>query len=134
MFAVDPDYQSSGYGGKLLNFAQQYAKVNKETLFWLVQENLKCTTGQVMVISIRDDIIAWYNRMGFQSTGTYEDFPPPEAGSGVPQGDKKLQFLVLRKTLWLVNIENKCIAASLALLHKAQEFIWVWDRPNLKQR
>lgn len=50
-----------------------------------------------MVISVRDDIIAWYQREGFLKTDEYHDFPPPDANNGVPVGDTKLKFVVLRK-------------------------------------
>lgn len=88
LFAVDPDMQSAGFGKKLLQYAQDYAK-----------EKLRRTVGQVLVISVRDDIIAWYEREGFKRTGQFEEFPPPEANCGVSISGEELRLAVLRKNL-----------------------------------
>jgi hypothetical protein len=52
-----------------------------------------------MVITVRNDIIAWYERKGFKKTDEFQDFPPAEAGVGVPIGNSELQFITLRKSL-----------------------------------
>lgn len=57
MFAVNPDLQGSGIGKKLLQQADTHAREQG------------CTSVYMKVISIRTELIQWYQRHGYQDTG-----------------------------------------------------------------
>eukprot|EP01125_Pyxidicula_operculata_P023214 TRINITY_DN9906_c0_g1_i1.p1 TRINITY_DN9906_c0_g1~~TRINITY_DN9906_c0_g1_i1.p1 ORF type:complete len:100 (+),score=20.42 TRINITY_DN9906_c0_g1_i1:296-595(+) len=89
LICVDPDHQSKGLGYGLVSTAIDYSK-----------QHFSASKARIMVISIREDIIAWYKKIGFQPTNEFENFPPPEAGVGVPrEGVGKLQFTVMNKDI-----------------------------------
>jgi hypothetical protein len=50
------------------------------------------------VISVRDDLIAWYERRGYRRTGKMTPFPYGDERFGIPQRDD-LQFELLVKPL-----------------------------------
>jgi len=87
LFAIDPDHQSRGFGGKLFATAQKYAK-----------ENFRCTFGCMWVLTVRADILGWYQKLGFTETGKIANFPPETAKVGVSIIGA-LYFKELRKTL-----------------------------------
>lgn len=87
MFAVDPALQGGGVGRRALAEAERIAKVE-----W------NCEQMQMTVITLRDSLIAWYLRRGYQRTGVLKPFPYGDARFGIPRrGD--LQFEVLAKSL-----------------------------------
>jgi GNAT superfamily N-acetyltransferase len=57
MFSVSPLLQAKGIGRQLLIAAEEYAR------------QLDCHTLTMTVISIRHELIAWYQRRGYQPTG-----------------------------------------------------------------
>lgn len=57
MFSVSPLLQAKGIGRQLLIAAEEYAR------------QLDCHTLTMTVISIRHELIAWYQRCGYQPTG-----------------------------------------------------------------
>jgi ribosomal protein S18 acetylase RimI-like enzyme len=82
MFSVSPEHQNAGIGKKLLQAAERVA----------LQWDLKAI--QMSVISVRDELIAWYMRNGYADTG--ERIPFQEDGmSG--KHLRQLEFMVLRK-------------------------------------
>ncbi|MCX4572835.1 N-acetyltransferase [Streptomyces sp. NBC_01571] len=87
MFAVSPALQGGGLGKVILAEAERYAR---ET--WAVAEM------HMTVISVRDDLIAWYERRGYRRTGRMTPFPYGDERFGVPQRDD-LRFELLVKPL-----------------------------------
>jgi hypothetical protein len=59
------------------------------------------------VISVRAEIINWYERKGFQKTNAFAPFPPAEAEVGTPLRDD-LQFVRLEKRLSTPVSEDAC--------------------------
>ncbi|WP_295668450.1 N-acetyltransferase [uncultured Mucilaginibacter sp.] len=57
MFSVSPFLQAKGIGRELLIASENYAR------------QLDCLTLTMTVISIRHELIAWYQRRGYQPTG-----------------------------------------------------------------
>lgn len=84
MFSVSPLAQGKGIGKKLLAAADDYAKEQK------------CATIYMTVITVREELIAWYERNGYQKTGKVLPFPVDER-YGIPT--QPLEMLVLEKHL-----------------------------------
>jgi len=82
MLSVDPDSQAKGIGKKLLRAAEDHAK------------KIGCTTVRMTVISVRKELIAWYERNGYQDTGDIKPFPND---GRYGEHRQPLQFLVLQK-------------------------------------
>jgi ribosomal protein S18 acetylase RimI-like enzyme len=87
MFAVSPALQGAGLGKVIIAEAERLAR---ET--WGVDEM------HMTVISVRDDLIAWYERRGYRRTGRMTPFPYGDERFGIPQRDD-LQFELLVKEL-----------------------------------
>ncbi|MGW2047225.1 GNAT family N-acetyltransferase [Streptomyces sp. NPDC001858] len=87
MFAVSPTVQGAGLGKTVMAQAERQARVN-----WGVTEM------HMTVISVRDDLIAWYERRGYRRTGRMTPFPYGDERFGIPQRDD-LQFELLVKEL-----------------------------------
>lgn len=87
MFAVDPRLQGGGVGKQVLAEAERIAKVE-----W------NCDEMQMTVITVRDSLIAWYERRNYVRTGVFKPFPYGDARFGIPKRDD-LQFEVLAKAL-----------------------------------
>ncbi|MER5577183.1 GNAT family N-acetyltransferase [Streptomyces massasporeus] len=85
MFAVSPQLQGAGLGKVIIAEAERQARAA-----WGVREM------QMTVISVRDDLIAWYERRGYRRTGRMMPFPYGDERFGVPQRDD-LQFELLVK-------------------------------------
>jgi ribosomal protein S18 acetylase RimI-like enzyme len=62
MFSVLPELQDKGIGRALLLAAEDYAK------------QLHCHSLTMTVISIRRELISWYERRGFKATGEIKPF------------------------------------------------------------
>jgi ribosomal protein S18 acetylase RimI-like enzyme len=86
MFAVNPQQQGSGIGKKLLQHAEQTAL---ET--WQIQH------FTMSVISCRQELIAFYQRRGYQLTGELKDFPVNSALW--MQKVEQLELAVMEKNL-----------------------------------
>jgi ribosomal protein S18 acetylase RimI-like enzyme len=84
MLTVQPDIQASGIGKKLLQAAEDYAKI----------KNIYCI--EMTVISVRQELIAWYQRRGYLLTGEKRAFPS-DPKFGIKKQD--LEFVVLEKHL-----------------------------------
>jgi N-acetylglutamate synthase-like GNAT family acetyltransferase len=84
MLTVQPSLQAAGTGKKLLAATEAYAQ-------WLGR-----TSIQMTVISVRHELIAWYQRRGYRLTGEKMPFPEHLA-LGIPK--QSLEFLVLEKIL-----------------------------------
>jgi len=84
MLTVSPLLQAGGIGGRLLNAAEAYVKEQNGN-------NITMT-----VISVRAELIAWYERHGYVKTGESKPFPADPA-FGIPK--QPLEFVVMKKTL-----------------------------------
>ncbi len=87
MFAVDPASQRGGLGKQLLAEAESIA-----ALRW------GCDEIHMTVISVREDLIAWYQRRGYTRTGKMSPFPYGDERFGIPLRED-LQFELLIKAL-----------------------------------
>ena len=84
MLTVSPNMQGAGIGKKLLVAADQYARENN------------CKRVYMTVISVRAELIAWYERHGFKKTGETKPFPIGEK-FGIQK--QPLEMIVLEKIL-----------------------------------
>jgi ribosomal protein S18 acetylase RimI-like enzyme len=87
MFAVRPDLQGAGLGRRIIAEAERSVR---ET--WGVAEM------HMTVISVREDLIAWYERRGYRRTGRMTPFPYGDERFGIPRRDD-LAFELLVKAL-----------------------------------
>jgi len=87
MFAVDPLQQGGGLGKQMMNEAERIAR-----------EEYHCKRMEMTVISVRDDLIAWYERRGYRRSGIFKPFPYGDERFGIPKRDD-LRFEVLVKPL-----------------------------------
>jgi len=87
MFAVRPTLQGGGAGKAVLAEAERLA-VSR----WGVSEM------HMTVISVREELIAWYERRGYRRTGKMSPFPYGDERFGLPKRDD-LEFELLVKTL-----------------------------------
>ena len=87
MFSVKPTMQAAGVGKRMLAEAERLARAE-----W------KCTTMEMTVISVRDELIAWYERRGYRRSGRYKPFPYGDERFGIPKRDD-LRFELLVKQL-----------------------------------
>ncbi|AEW93199.1 MULTISPECIES: GNAT family N-acetyltransferase [Streptomycetaceae] len=87
MFAVAPTRQGGGLGRRVLAEAERVAG-----------EEWGVTEMQMTVISVRDELIAWYERRGYRRTGRTTPFPYGDERFGLPQRPG-LEFELLVKTL-----------------------------------
>lgn len=84
MLTVDPSSQAQGIGRKLIDASEQYALARG------------CSAVIMTVITLRHELIAWYERRGYQRTGILKPFPK-DPSFGAPK--QELNFEVLKKTL-----------------------------------
>jgi GNAT superfamily N-acetyltransferase len=84
MFSVSPVAQGKGIGKKILTAAEDYAKDNN------------CSSIYMTVITVREKLIAWYEKSGYKKTGKVLPFPVDER-YGIPT--QPLEMLVLEKHL-----------------------------------
>ena len=87
MFAVSPQLQGAGLGKVIITEAERTARES-----WGVREM------HMTVISVRNDLIAWYERRGYRRTGRMTPFPYGDERFGIPQRND-LQFELLVKEL-----------------------------------
>ena len=84
MLAVNPTGQAQGVGKFLLQAAEDYGRQHG------------CTISKMTVISVRSELIAYYERRGYHRTGATEPFPT-DPRFGIPK--QPLVLLVLEKAL-----------------------------------
>ena len=86
MFSVDPQLQGGGIGKLLLQAAEEYARY------------VHCTAIYMSVISVRTELIQWYERHGYKDTGERKSFKEDElTGKHLQQ----LEFMVMEKGVGL---------------------------------
>ena len=87
MFAVRPTLQNAGLGRAVLTEAERIAR-----------EEWQLPLMRMTVIDLREELIAWYVRRGYQRTGVKKPFPATDPRFGLPRRDD-LRFEVLEKPL-----------------------------------
>ena len=84
MLTVSPDLHGGGIGKQLLKAAEVFAREEKIPKIVMT------------VISVRAELIAWYERHGYIRTGETKPFPMDDPNFGMPK--EFLEFVVLEKT------------------------------------
>ncbi|PJJ52944.1 GNAT family N-acetyltransferase [Hymenobacter chitinivorans] len=84
MLSVDATRQGGGIGKYLLGAADDYARAQG------------CSRMKITVISVRHELLAWYERQGYRRTGAVVPFPD-NPRFGIPR--QPLELLVLEKEL-----------------------------------
>lgn len=84
MLSVSPMLQSQGTGKQLMGAAANYAK------------QLGCNSIFMRVISVRQELINWYEKQGYFKTGQTEAFPNDDR-FGIPT--QPLEFLIMEKMI-----------------------------------
>ncbi|MGW2816659.1 GNAT family N-acetyltransferase [Streptomyces sp. NPDC001415] len=87
MFAVSPALQGAGLGKQIIAEAERTVRAE-----WGVSEM------HMTVISVREELIAFYERRGYRRTGKMTPFPYGDERFGLPQRDD-LEFELLVKEL-----------------------------------
>ncbi|MCA9616928.1 MAG: GNAT family N-acetyltransferase [Myxococcales bacterium] len=87
MLTVRPTTQGAGLGSELLAAAERHAR-----------DAMGARALRMTVISVREELLAWYGRRGYRLTGERAPFPYCDARFGVPKRDD-LEFVVLEKAL-----------------------------------
>ncbi len=87
MFAVRPKLQGGGLGKAIIAEAERFARDE-----WGVAEM------HMTVITVREDLIAWYVRRGYSRTGQTSPFPYGDERFGLPTRED-LEFELLTKKL-----------------------------------
>ena len=85
MLTVSPVLQNKGIGKRMLDAAEQEAKKKQ------------CSSIYMTVISVRNELIAWYIRHDYRDTGERKPFSFTDPRFGLPKS--KLEFVVLEKKL-----------------------------------
>jgi ribosomal protein S18 acetylase RimI-like enzyme len=64
-FAIDPTIQNLGYGREMLNYVEAYIAQNYSSVRCLI----------MYVLDVRTELMAYYQRRGYQITGRTESYP-----------------------------------------------------------
>ncbi|MGA9421233.1 MAG: GNAT family N-acetyltransferase, partial [Rhodanobacteraceae bacterium] len=64
----------------------------------IARDEWNCREMQMTVISVRDDLVAWYERRGYRRSGIYKPFTYGDERYGIPKRPD-LRFEVLIKDL-----------------------------------
>jgi len=84
MLSVSPLLQASGIGKQIMSAAEIFAMENK------------CPCIFMSVISVRHELIAWYERLGYKLTGETKPLPADNR-FGVPT--QPLEFIIMEKLM-----------------------------------
>jgi GNAT superfamily N-acetyltransferase len=87
MLTVRPALQGSGIGRQMLAAAESYARVQYGAEFM-----------EMTVFSVREELLAWYERRGYKPSGEIRPFDYDGERLGLPTRDD-LEFLVLRRRI-----------------------------------
>jgi ribosomal protein S18 acetylase RimI-like enzyme len=87
MLVIRPVLQGGGLGSRLMREAEDYAG-----------KQWGAVSMQMQVITLRDELIAYYQRRGYRRTGEMRPFPAGDPKFGLPRV-AGLQFEVLEKPL-----------------------------------
>lgn len=84
MLTVSPGLQAKGIGSQLLKASEAYAEENG------------CRKIEMTVISVRHELIAWYERKGYRASGETRPFHTDNR-FGIPR--QPIEFIVMEKLL-----------------------------------
>lgn len=84
--SIDPRLQNGGLGRVMLSAAEDWVHARGGR------------TVRMTVVNVRDTLIAWYKRRGYELTGETEPFPYDDNRFGTPMRDD-LCFVVLTKRI-----------------------------------
>jgi GNAT superfamily N-acetyltransferase len=87
LLTVRPDLQGAGIGRRLLSAGEDWAAAHFGS---------NCV--EITVVEQRLELIAWYQRRGYQMTGETRPFPYNDERFGLPKRDD-LRFVVLRRRI-----------------------------------
>jgi ribosomal protein S18 acetylase RimI-like enzyme len=87
MLTVHPGSQAGGVGRQVLSGAEHHAKYHFGAHFI-----------EMTVIDRRRELIAWYQRRGYRTTGEIRPFPYGDERFGLPMTDD-LKFIVMRRRI-----------------------------------
>jgi ribosomal protein S18 acetylase RimI-like enzyme len=88
MLTVDPTLQAKGLGKMILRESERRA------------HEKNCRSIVMTVITLRKELIEWYERHGYHATGEIRPFPE-DPRFGIPK--QRLEFMVMKKDLEQVN-------------------------------
>jgi ribosomal protein S18 acetylase RimI-like enzyme len=83
MLSVSPDWQTKGIGKQMMAAAEKYAT------------DQGCPAVFMRVISIRHELIAWYERQGYARTREVQPFDDTKFGTA----KEPIQFVIMQKEL-----------------------------------
>jgi GNAT superfamily N-acetyltransferase len=86
LLTVRPELQNRQLGRKLLAAAEDYARARG------------ATRTRIGVLHVRETLIAWYERRGYEPTGFTEPYPTDDPRFGTPL-QKNLQFVIMEKQI-----------------------------------
>jgi ribosomal protein S18 acetylase RimI-like enzyme len=84
MLTVNPLEQAMGIGKSLMNAAENFARQKQ------------CSCIFMNVISVRNELVAWYERLGYYKTGETKPMPT-DTRFGKPLMD--LEFAIMQKDI-----------------------------------
>lgn len=87
MFTVQPGLQGQGIGKQFIAHAEHYAR-----------DTWGCATMSMTVITLRQELLQWYERRGYINSGEHAEFPYGDERFGLPRRDD-LQLVILEKSL-----------------------------------
>lgn len=87
LLTVKPSVQAGGLGRRLLEHVELFAS-----------REWNCSRVQMTVISLRSELIAYYERRGYRQTGERRAFPMHDPRFGLPKRDD-FDLLVLEKDI-----------------------------------
>lgn len=85
-FAIDSSVQNLGFGKEILAYAEQY----------IVQNHPSVSYFLMYVLDVRSELIAYYQRRGYQITGHTEPYP---VNANVGQPLVPIQLIEMKKTI-----------------------------------
>jgi ribosomal protein S18 acetylase RimI-like enzyme len=85
MLTVQPDLQAKGIGKKLMFSGEDFGREHG------------CKKVTITVVSVRDKLIAWYERHGYGLTGERKPFKMPDERYGIPK--QPIEFVIMEKNL-----------------------------------
>ena len=84
-FAIDSSIQNLGYGKQMLNYVEVY-----------VAQSYMDVRDLIMVLDVRSELIAYYQRRGYQITGHTEPYP---VNANVGQPLVPIQLIEMKKAI-----------------------------------
>lgn len=89
-FCIAPKLQNQGMGKEVLDFAERYVRDDMRSIY------PDLTYFVMWVLSVRQELIAYYERCGYQPTGLIDDYPL-SANVGTPIID--LHLVEMKKNI-----------------------------------